>query len=284
MKRMMTMSLKSWMYVWFLLCGYSKIMSGCRCFQDDFMNQAAAEVESDQEDEEDDEDHVEFGGEGFDLDAHIAKLISNAEKQDVGSLRAAGKPIRTIKRKNNAGTESHPRFYKIDESDEDGSQDERGEDDFEEDDMEEDEDRDDEDVNRSRRPLNPMDNAFQRVMMAEYADENIGELDPDDPRVRGTGFHASTLERAMNEFLEMGISDSDDEELLEGARAKARRRKQAGTTACRSDDSDGEDEDSDEHAEDEEEEDEVIGAVFMLIVARPRYTCLSFVNMRSLAG
>jgi hypothetical protein len=245
------------------------------------MNQAAAESVTDEEDEDSDGEHVEFGGEGFDLDAHIAKLIANASKQDVGSLRAAGKPVRTIKRKDKDLRESHPRFFKIDESDEELEEDERRGDQFEEDELEEedDEDGEQESEHRTRRSMNPMDNAFQRVLMAEYADENIGELDPDDPRVRGTGLRASVLERAMDEFMEMGLSDSDDEGLLEGARAKARRRKQSGKLPSKaasnqgsddehevSDDGDEDDEEHDHDSEEEEEEEEVLQVLRMWLL------------------
>ena len=42
--------------------------------------------------------------------------------------------------------------------------------------------------------------------LKQYDDDNIGELDPDDPDVRGTGFNEDLLDSAMDEFLAEGMA------------------------------------------------------------------------------
>lgn len=226
------------------------------------MLQAAAEAESDYDGEEESKEGVAFGAPGFDFDAHIAKLIQAAEEHDVGSLRTAktSKPLKS-KGKGKDATHSHPRYLNLEDSDEDDAIAE-GDEGFEEDDDdiwsgEEDEGKDGNDKF--------VGTAFHKVMMSEYADDNIGELDSEDPRVKGTGFHESVLEAAMNEFLHMHVDgDEDDEDFFDKPKMTKQQRKLAvGKKAGKSHDDnsgddgecesgDGEDDDDDEVEDDED--------------------------------
>ena len=243
--------------------------------QDDFMLQAAAEGEEEDEEDEDGAGGT-FGGKGFDLDAHIAKLLKAADEHDVGSLRTA-KVSKGLKKKKDTA-HSHPRFYNIDESDEEKEDDVRDEDDFDEDEYEEgdedeDDDEDDDDEEHDgghestmkRNAKAYIGTAFHRVMMSEYADENIGELDGEDPRVKGTGLHEKALESAMDEFLNMDLEDDDDANFLDAPRIRRQREKEkeqqkkpgvAGAGAEQEGDDDEDDEEDDEEGDDEGDEDE----------------------------
>ena len=49
-----------------------------------------------------------------------------------------------------------------------------------------------------------------RRLLKQYDEDLIGELDPDDPEVRGDGFNEDLLEGAMDEFLkERARADAD---------------------------------------------------------------------------
>ncbi|KAF0719115.1 Aste57867_1270 [Aphanomyces stellatus] len=104
---------------------------------DDFMAQAAEELP--------DDDHG--AADGFDYDAHIAKLMAAAE-----------------------GIPKYRGELSDDEDDEEFDSDE---------DDEDDDDEDDEDKDEAQRAL---DDAFEKMMAEEYDDDQVGELDEDETR------------------------------------------------------------------------------------------------------
>jgi hypothetical protein len=136
----------------------------------------------------------DFGKPGFDLDAHFARLMARFDADEV-KPPIAGKhkydddddEQGVDERKGDDGGQ----FDDADEEDEDDD------DDDEDDDDEDDDDEDEDGVVDARR----VEELRIKRAIKQYDDDYIGELDPDDPEVRGTGFNEELLDSAMDEFL-----------------------------------------------------------------------------------